>query len=56
MRGVLLRVFSVRKRVGCLGGGRPLAARLPSPDPLLTEGEGVLAGEGTCCCGRGLLR
>ena len=44
MRGVLLRVFSVRKRVGCLGGGRPLAAPLPSPwNPLFIspwEGEG----------------
>ena len=64
MRGVLLRVFSVRKRVGCLGGGpRPLAAPLPSPwNPLFIspwEGEGEwLAGEGMVvvgggCCGHG---
>ena len=54
MRGVLLRVFSVRKRVGCLGGVRPLAALLPSPwDPLLISplggGGEWLAGEGTRC-------
>ena len=44
MRSLLLRVFSVKKRVGCLGGGRPLAALLPSPwNPFFIspwEGEG----------------
>ena len=45
MRGVLLRVFSVRKRVGCLGGGSaPWPPGCPHPEnPLLispSEGEG----------------
>ncbi len=57
MRSLLLRVFLVRKRVGCLGGGRPLAALLPSPwNPLFIspwEGEGNGSRERVGCWLRG---
>ena len=49
MRGVLLRVFSVKKRVGGLGGaaplGRPVALTLGPPLNLpLGRGRGMARG------------